>query len=326
MNGNEAYDDQFKKKIENMIHNNPDKDYLKGFYNYMKGKYTTKYSYIRCVVSFMDLNKKNTKDLTLDDYNEYLALIKDKTASYQINVYSALKKFSLYLYASKRCDDDPMKYIPRPDFEEGIETVEKRERGYLTKKEVKQYIDSVNSGVGSDRALERQKDWRERDILLIKMFLYTGLRCSALYKLNISNIDFQKKKLIAVDKGGKLPNFSLNDDMISCINAWLEKRAVLLGENVEEQALFISNRRERMDQKSISRVVNKYAEGVLDKNITPHKLRATCGTQLLKATNDIYLVQKYLGHSNPKTTELYIRGQKDSLMERGSDIMSKIIN
>lgn len=326
MNGNEAYEEQFKSKINKIIQNNPDKDYLKGFYNYLKGKYSTKHSYLYYAVTFMNLNKKQTKELTLDDYNEYLALIKDKTASYQISVYSGLKKFSLYLFASKRCDDDPMKYIPRPDFEEGIETVEKRENGYLTTKEIKQYISTIDKGAGSDLAIARQKEWKERDVLIIKLFLYTGLRCSALYKLNVSNIDYNNKTLIAVDKGGKLPNFPLNDEMMKYINDWLKKRDVLLENNKDEQALFISNQKRRMDQSSISRIVKKYAESIEDKNITPHKLRATCGTHLLNETKDIYLVQKYLGHSNPKTTELYIRGQKNSTMEKGSNIMSKIIN
>ena len=80
-----------------------------------------------------------------------------------------------------------------------------------------------------------------------------------------------------------------------------------------------------MDQSSISRVVKKYASEISNKNITPHKLRATYGTQLLKATNDIYFVQDCMGHSNPKTTELYIRGQKQENRKKASEIMSKIV-
>ena len=169
------------------------------------------------------------------------------------------------------------------------------------------------------------KEWKERDTLIVKLLLYTGLRCSALYKLNVSNIDFTNKKLVAIDKGGKTPEFYLDDEIIDHINAWINKRNILLGDYNVEEALFISNQRKRMDQSSISRVVNKYSQNITDKHITPHKLRATCGTQLLKETNDIYFVQKYLGHSNPKTTELYIRGQNNSIMEKGGSIMSKII-
>ena len=91
-----------------------------------------------------------------------------------------------------------------------------------------------------------------------------------------------------------------------------------------ELALFISNRGTRMDQRSIDRVVSKYAQDIEGKHITPHKLRATYGTQLYASTNDLYFVQSCMGHSNPKTTELYIRGQKDSSRKTASDIMSKL--
>ena len=170
-----------------------------------------------------------------------------------------------------------------------------------------------------------QKEWEERDILIIKLLLYTGLRCSALYKLNISNINFVKRKLVAVDKGGKIPEFNLNDEIMEYINNWIVKRELLLGSDREEEALFISNQRRRMDQTSIYRVVNKYSKTITDKHITPHKLRATCGTYLLENSNDIYFVQEYLGHASPKTTELYIRGRKEENRKRAADIMSKII-
>ena len=91
----------------------------------------------------------------------------------------------------------------------------------------------------------------------------------------------------------------------------------------EEDALFISNQRVRMDQSSISRVVNKYASGIKGKRITPHKLRATYASTIYNESKDLYLTQKCMGHSSPKMTETYIRGQKDVNREKGMMIMSK---
>ena len=96
-------------------------------------------------------------------------------------------------------------------------------------------------------------------------------------------------------------------------------------DNKKEDALFISNRKTRMDQSSISDVVKKYSSVIDGKHITPHKLRATYGTQLYAKTGDLYLVQECMGHSNPKTTELYIRGQKNEATQKASDIMTKLI-
>lgn len=80
-----------------------------------------------------------------------------------------------------------------------------------------------------------------------------------------------------------------------------------------------------MDQTSISRAVNKYSITIKGKHITPHKLRATYGTQLYNITKDIYFVQQCMGHSNPKTTELYVR-EDNKDRKKASDIMSGLIS
>lgn len=327
MNGKEVYEERYRVKTENVINNNPDKPYLKGFYNYMSSSRlscSTKYDYVNYVVAFMNTNGKKVEELELDDYTEFLTGLNNMTSSYQISVYSGLKKFAKYLIASKKTTHNPMEEIARPKHKEKEETIAKREKGYLEKREINKYIASVKAGIGTNRAIARQGQWKERDLLIVLIFLSTGMRCSALYKLDIDSIDLQNKTLTANDKGDCVRSYTLSDDLIDSVKDWLEKRKEILGD-VKENALFISNQRTRMDQSSIYRVVNKYAEGIKGKHITPHKLRATYGTQLLIETRDIYFVQECMGHSSPTVTELYIRGQKNDNESRACDIMSKII-
>ena len=324
MNGNDYYEDKVRNKIENLLKANNDKRYLRGFYNYMTNlSINTIYDYIIYIINFIDSVQKPVEELNLDDYTEYLATLTDKVTSYQITVYSALKKFSLYLKASGRNISDPMQYVNRPRFIEKEETKIKRENNYLEKREIKKYLCDIDNGVGSRLAKARQEDWRARDKAIIVTLLNTGMRCAALYKLNIDNINMETKKLTTVDKGRKYQEYFLSDDLLEVLSDWLIEREILL-DGKEEDALFISNRKTRMDQRSISRVVTKYASNIEGKNVTPHKLRATYGTQLYAATKDLYFVQSCMGHSNPKTTELYIRGQKDSSRQTASELMSKI--
>ena len=326
MKGTEEYELKYKSKIDKIIQNNSDKPYLKGFYNYMGNRLsiTTKYDYMNYVVNFINASNKNIKLLDLDDYTSFLSQIEDKTTSYQISVYSGLKKFAKYLVASKKATDNPMDNIDRPKFIEKDTTIAKREVGYLDQKEIKKYLLSARNGVGTDRSKARQENWKERDLLIILLFLSTGMRCAALYKLDINSVDFKGKTLTSNEKGRKVRKYDLSDDLMENIIKWLEKRKQILGD-VQENALFISNQKTRMDQTTISRVVKKYASEITSKSITPHKLRATYGTQLLKETNDIYFVQECMGHSNPKVTELYIRGEKNKNRKKASEIMAKII-
>ena len=326
MNGNDSYDNQFICKIKNILDKNPDKKYLRGFINYLgtKASLSTKYDYLVYVLWFINYTKKDVCDLKYDDYTEYLSTLEQKTPSYQISIYSGLKRFSNYLFVSEKNTKDPMSMISRPDPTEKQSTIQKREKGYLSTSEIKKYIESVNNGCGSHRAKAYQNNWKDRDLLIILLLINTGMRCSALYKLDVDNINIEDHSIVVTEKRGKVQVYNFPKDLDIYIYNWLNRRNEILG-SLDEVALFISNQKRRMDQTSISKVVNKYAKVINGKNITPHKLRATYGTQLYQKTKDVYFVQSCMGHSSPKTTELYIRGQKETTRKEASEIISKII-
>lgn len=325
--GIQDFNKKYIDKINKVLKDQP--DFIKGFVNYMSNiALTTKYAYMHNVINFINKVDKPIELLTLDDFSGYISGLQYKengepiTSSYRIAVYSALKKFNNYLYATKRIPENYMLYIDRPKPSENQLTIEKREKGFLTKKEISKYIQTIeNNDVNKYRQVSEV--WNKRDMAIIKVFLNTGIRCSALSKLDISSIDFKNKTLIVTDKGNKVKLYDLSDDIIDELTEWIELRKNEIKDS--EIALFISNRRRRMDQISIYNVVNKYSKGIKNKHITPHKLRATYGTQLYNETGDIYFVQDCMGHKNPKTTELYIRGKKHN-MKKASDIMSKFIS
>ena len=327
MTGTQEINKKYINKINNILSSQP--DYIRGFVNYMSDvALTTKYAYMNDVIGFIKKIDKPIEQLTLDDFSNYISELQYKengettTSSYRIAVYSALKKFNEYLYTSKKIPENYMTYIKRPKPIEKQNTIEKREKGFLTKNEIAKYIQTVE-----DNSINKYRQigyiWNKRDLLIIKIFLVTGIRCSALSRLDINNIDFTTNTLSVTDKGNKIKQCVLPEDIIDDVKEWIKIRENEIKDN--QPALFISNRRKRMDQLSIYNVVNKYSRNIKNKHITPHKLRATYGTQLYNATKDIYFVQKCMGHSTPKTTELYIRGTEQNI-KKASDIMSKIIN
>lgn len=326
MSGIQEYNKKYINKINKALENQP--EYIKGFVRYMTNvSLSTKYAYMHDVINFVNKVNKPIEELEFEDFSDYIAGLEYKengemvTSSYRIAVYSALKKFNDYLYVTKKIPENYMLYIKRPKPIELQTTISKREKGFLTEGEVSQYLKAVEENIVNEH---RQVSyiWNKRDQTIIKLFLGTGIRCSALNKLDISSIDFKNKTLIVTDKGSKVKPFDLSDGVIESLQEWLYIRKNAIKDN--EQALFISNRRRRMDQLSISNVVKKYSKVIEDKRITPHKLRATYGTRLYNETGDIYFVQECMGHEDPKTTELYVRGKKQN-MKKASDIMAKII-
>ena len=79
-----------------------------------------------------------------------------------------------------------------------------------------------------------------------------------------------------------------------------------------EDALFLSLQKKRMDVRSVQNLVKKYARVITPlKNISPHKLRSTFGTNLYNETGDIYLVADVLGHSDVNTTRRHYAAMSD---------------
>lgn len=328
MNGVEFYSNKIEDRINNLIQENEiDMPYLRGFYYFIKDSLTesSAYKYLGHVIRFMNNIEKDVYDIEIDDYLYYLGNTnRGKSSSYQITVYSALKRFSEYLYITKKNFLNGMEHVKRPKFKESEQTIKKREIGYLDKNEIKTYITTVKNGIGSSYAKARQEKWKDRDLAIILIFLTTGIRCSALFKLDVSSINFDRHILIVTDKGNKVIEYLLDSEVEKIIKEWLSQREKIITDN--NQALFISNMKKRMSVEAISLIVKKYSMNIDGKHITPHKLRATYGTQLYNETHDIRFVQSCMNHNSPKTTELYIRGNQDTDKQRAAQIVSKFLD
>lgn len=327
MTGLDVYNNDNLQIVLNYIQEHPQ---VKGFYGYLRTdkSLTTIYHYVKNAQRMLDYVKKNPSDLTFDDYTEYLSYISVKsdgtavTSSYMIQQYHSLKNYSLYLFETGVSSKHYMQAVKRPKPIESQKTIEKRNNSYLTKEEIKIYLNAVKNGVGTDKAKACQKKMKARDYAIIMVFLTTGIRESALIKLDVNSINHQNRTLIVTDKGSKVKTYMLNDVAYKAICEWIIYRNIMFS-NTDEDALFLSQYGLRLKRAGLTDIVTKYAVDINGKHITPHKLRATYGTQLYEATRDIYFVQKAMGHSSPATTERYVRGQNDVTKE-ASDIMGNL--
>ena len=329
MDGQKQYIDNFDRMINKIIENREGehKELLKGFLSHLRDAFaiSSKYTYLGIVDRFIEKVNKPASEIRYEDYTDFLGDIADKSSTYKITTHAALKNFSEYLLASRRNMDNPMQYVrvPKTSKSKEKEKKEKRLKNVLHEDEIKQYIKNVECGCGNKRAKSLQVKMKERDRCIIEILLTTGMRCSALYKINVSDIDLEQKTITVLEKRDKLRTFYIPDKTRICIEEWLEKRKEILGD-IEEDALFISNQKRRLDSSCIRDITHKYGEGI--KNITPHKLRATFGTQLLEKTNgDLDKVRIAMGHNSISTTELYMRRDESKVGMEVAELMEDII-
>lgn len=150
----------------------------------------------------------------------------------------------------------------------------------------------------------KNEEYRRRDYAIVTLFLNCGLRLSELSSINISKIK-DKDSLSVIGKGNKERTIFLNQACIDSIEDYLEVRP----ENVNDpDALFISKRKNRMSNRAIQHMIDKYlSKSGLDTNIySTHKLRHTAATLMYKHGNvDIRALQEILGHESVSTTQIY---------------------
>lgn len=322
MKGTEEYNNGVHKLSLQMIENYPDRPYLEGYYYYVLSglTYASAKQYLFYVIKFInDTGIKDVSKIKLDHYTKYMALMRDKTSSYQIAVYSGLKKFSKYLKANGYCEDY-MQYVNRPKFVETQKTKDKREKGYLTENEIKQVLNNKTTPQNK----RRNPVWVARDDAIIYILLNTGIRRAALYKLDVSDVDMENKTISVMEKGEKPRIVYMSENVASKVEVWLKYREEYLGDK-KSQAFLIARDKTRLGMQSIAIIAKNAGSVVKGKNITTHKYRGTYGTQLYNRTHDVYFVQDCMGHSSPTTTELYIRGQKTNMSKRAADLMDDLL-
>lgn len=149
-----------------------------------------------------------------------------------------------------------------------------------------------------------------RNHAILELLFSTGLRVSELCSLN-RDIDLQKDEFTIRGKGEKLRIVFLSQNSKDAIKKYLEMRTDM------DEALFIQasprvvkleeqNISLRLTPRSVERLVKQIAiEAGISKKVTPHTIRHSFATDLLRNGADIRSVQIMLGHSNIATTQIY---------------------
>ena len=209
---------------------------------------------------------------------------------------ASLRSMYKYLYKQGLVTSNPSTLLDTPKIHEKAIL-------RLTADEIRNLMKLVDTGDGlSERAKKYQEHTRTRDKAMLVLFLTTGMRVSELVGLNISHINFEDNSVLITRKGGNQSVLYFGRETRDALLDYIAERE-LKEELSSNTPLFTSTRGTRINVRSVQMLVKKYAQIITPlKNITPHKLRSTYGTQLYHETGDIYLVADVLGHKDVNTT------------------------
>ena len=181
----------------------------------------------------------------------------------------------------------------------------------LEHREVERILDAAETGMGmSEHQRKIQRNTRARDVAILTLLLGTGIRVSECVGLNISDIDFETNAFTVTRKGGNRAILYFGDEVAEALSYYIEGERQALVDRCEKlsvgdkDALFLSLQVQRISVRAVENLVKKYAGTAAPlKKISPHKLRSTFGTNLYRATGDIYMVADVLGHRDVNTTK-----------------------
>jgi len=142
-----------------------------------------------------------------------------------------------------------------------------------------------------------------RDRAILELLYATGLRCSELVGLDISDLDQANRMVRVLGKGSKERVVPYGQAARDSVARYLSAR---LAHNAGSEALFVNSRGGRLTDRSVRRLVARRVRQVaLEQRVSPHTLRHAFATHLLERGADLRAIQELLGHARLSTTQRY---------------------
>jgi len=208
---------------------------------------------------------------------------------------SALRGFFRFLVRERAIEGDPTELVDRPRLARKLPRV-------LTYEDV-------------DRLLAtppRDTARGVRDSAMIHLLYASGLRVSELASLKLGDLDRRVGTVAPLGKGNKRRLVPVGQIALDRIDAYLELVRPHAKGSQTDPHLFLSPRGKRFTRQGLWKLLKAYAKAAgITAPISPHKLRHSFATHLLRGGADLRAVQAMLGHADLGTTEIYTRVAQD---------------
>ena len=152
-----------------------------------------------------------------------------------------------------------------------------------------------------------------RDLALIDLLFATGIRVGEVSALDIRDFFVREAAFRVQGKGGRdRLAFIVDEETVRIQRAHLDARMSI---KTESPSLFINASCQRLSTQGITNVIARLRRAArIKRHVTPHMLRHTVATLLLRNGLDIRVVQEFLGHASIATTQRYTHVTKEHMV------------
>ena len=265
--------------------------YLKLERNYSPNTLEAYQRDLRYLLEFVKSKEISLLDVKLEDLEEFSAGLHDKNvgARSQSRILSGVRSFYRFLMIEDYLKNDPTELLPFPQIGQHLPE-------YLTVEEV----DLL------EQAIDLTKWEGQRNKTIIEVLFSCGLRVSELVNLKLSDIFEEEKFIRVLGKGSKERLVPISETAIKQLHYWYMDRKQMKNKQGEEDYVFLNRRGAHLTRTMILIMIKNAAKDAgIKKIISPHTLRHSFATALLKGGADLRVIQALLGHEDLGTTEIY---------------------
>jgi integrase/recombinase XerD len=215
---------------------------------------------------------------------------------------AAVKSFFSFLQAEGKVKVNPTETLASPKVGKSLPKP-------LTVQEIDELL---------EQPMRRNTPEAKRDRAMLELMYATGLRVTELVSLDVSDCQLEgdRPHVRLVGKGNRERQIPLLEQPVQEVLEYIRfARPRLVGER-DETALFVNRRGERLTRQGFWLILKGYAQeaGILGR-VTPHTLRHSFATHMLRGGMDIHKVQELLGHANISTTQVYTQVDREHIRE-----------
>ncbi len=278
--------------------------------------------------------EQNRSQKTIENYNHYLARFMEFSDDIDVAKIDneVIRKYRLWLNRLSDAAGRPigkvtqnyhlialrgfLKYLTKRDIKTlasdkvELASVKRPQVGFLDGDEIKRLLEAIDTS----------KPAGMRDRAILELLFASGLRVSELVGLDHDQINLERREFVVRGKGGKDRPVFISPEAAE----WVEKYLNARKDGYKPLFIHFSGSKSdiedgkytRLTARSIQRLVKNYAKKAgITKEVTPHTLRHSFATDLLRNGADLRSVQSLLGHANVSTTQIYTHLTNPQLKE-----------
>ncbi|MDA9339536.1 site-specific tyrosine recombinase XerD [Polaribacter sp.] len=258
---------------------------------------------LKKLVLFLEKNEIETSPIDLDEntIQQFVyEVAKEVAVRSQARIIAGLRSFFNYLIFEDYRATNPTDLIEAPKL--GLKLPDT-----LSTEEIDALINAV----------DLSHPQGERNKAMLEAMYSCGLRVSELTSLKISDLFFEEGFIRVIGKGNKQRFIPIHISTQKIINEYIVHfRKLIIPNKGSEDTLFLNRRGNSLSRQMVFTILKNLAINInLEKKISPHTLRHSFATHLLKGGADLRVIQQMLGHESITTTEVYLHLDKSDLQE-----------